>query len=103
MTEKLRKQKRIKDFKAGDIIRDLFVVKFKKPIQEYARGYRFELRLGDASGEVMLKYWGDNNKENIEKMQNEKNCNEKVNSLSEDELGKIQRLKKLKYLKIVFC
>ena len=34
MSEILKKQKQIKDFKVGDIINDIFVVKFKKPVQE---------------------------------------------------------------------
>jgi len=66
--EKIKKQKNIKELKAGDIISDLFVVKFKKPVQEYARGYRFEVRIGDSSGEIMLKYWGDNDKEFVQKI-----------------------------------
>lgn len=68
MTEKLRKQKRIRDLKADDIVNDLFVVRSKRPVQEYAKGYRFELRIGDASGEMMLKYWGDDDKEFVEKI-----------------------------------
>jgi len=44
--------------KPNEQIEGNFVVKFKKPVQPYKNGYRFELRLGDATREVMLKYWG---------------------------------------------
>lgn len=37
---------------------DLFSVKFKKPPREYAKGYMFEVRVADRSGEMTLKYWG---------------------------------------------
>jgi len=72
MTEKLQKQKNIKDLKARDIISDLFAVKFKNPIQEYKNkpGYWFELGIGDSSGKIRLKYWGDNDREDIEKVYN---------------------------------
>ncbi|MEA3378010.1 MAG: HD domain-containing protein [Nanoarchaeota archaeon] len=66
----MRKLKLIKNLKVGEIVDDIFVVKFKKPVQEYSRGYKFELRIGDSSGEIMLKFWGDNNKEFIEEIYN---------------------------------
>ncbi len=47
-----------------------FVVKFKKPIQEYSKGYMFQLRVGDTSGEIMLRYWGPDNKADVEKIYN---------------------------------
>lgn len=47
-----------------------YVVKFKKPVQKYAKGYAFQLRIGDPSGEIMLRYWGPENKENVEKLYN---------------------------------
>lgn len=66
MMEKIKKQKHIKNLRAGDIISDIFVVNSKIPIQEYKKGYRFELKIGDSSGEMMLKFWGDNNKEFVQ-------------------------------------
>jgi 3'-5' exoribonuclease len=61
----LKKQKPIKDLKIGDMVSDIFVVKFKKPIESYKNGYKFELRLGDASMEIMLKYWGSKNEKEV--------------------------------------
>lgn len=54
----IQKKQLIKDLKKEDIVNDIFVVKFKKPIEAYKNGYKFELRLGDSSKEIMYKYWG---------------------------------------------
>ena len=66
--KKLKKETFIRDFNDGEFISDIFVVKFKKPVQEYSRGYKFELRIGDSSGEIMLKFWGSPDKVAVEKI-----------------------------------
>jgi 3'-5' exoribonuclease len=53
-----KKKQFLKDIKKDEIINDIYVVKFKKPVEPYKNGYKFELRLGDSSKEVMYKYWG---------------------------------------------
>lgn len=58
----------IKDYKKDDIINDIFVVKFKKPVEKYKNGYRFELRLGDASKEIMLKFWGPDDEQEVQEL-----------------------------------
>jgi 3'-5' exoribonuclease len=58
----------IKDLKEGVVFEDYFVVKFKKPIIDYAKGFRFEIRVGDKTGEIMLKYWGGPNKAVVQKV-----------------------------------
>ncbi len=68
--EKLKKQKHIKNLKGLDEVNDIFVVNSKTPIQKYVKGYRFELRIGDSSGEMTLKFWGDSNKEFVESIYN---------------------------------
>jgi 3'-5' exoribonuclease len=45
-----------------------YVVKFKKPVQKYAKGFVFQLRVGDPSGEIMLRYWGPDRKEEVERL-----------------------------------
>lgn len=50
--------KKIADFEVFDQVSGNYVVKFKKPMQKYVKGFKFELRIGDSSGEVMLKFWG---------------------------------------------
>ncbi|MBU1111723.1 MAG: HD domain-containing protein [archaeon] len=54
------KVQQIKNLQANDVVNDIFVVKAKRGIQPYANDskYRFELRLGDSSSEIDLKFWG---------------------------------------------
>jgi len=70
MTEKLKKQKHIKNLKNGDIVDDIFVINSKIPVQDYKKGYRFELRIGDSSGEMTLKFWGNDDKNFVENIYN---------------------------------
>ncbi len=56
----------VKNLAPYEAIDGKYVVKFKKPVQKYARGWTFQLRLGDQSGEIMLSYWG-NDKEGLVK------------------------------------
>jgi 3'-5' exoribonuclease len=64
---KRRKRQFIADLKDGDIINDMFAVKFKKPPKPYERGYYFEIRASDRTGEVTVKYWGGD-KESVLKL-----------------------------------
>jgi 3'-5' exoribonuclease len=63
-----RKVQFIKDLKKEDIVNDIFVVKFKKPVDKYKNGFKFELRLGDSSKEIMFKYWGSDNQSEVEEL-----------------------------------
>ncbi len=67
---KLKKQTHLKNLRDGDIVNDIFVVNSKIPIQEYKNGYRFELKIGDSSGEIKLKFWGEKDKEFVEEIYN---------------------------------
>ncbi|MHA1860466.1 MAG: HD domain-containing protein, partial [Candidatus Asgardarchaeia archaeon] len=50
---------RISSLREGDEIEGVFVVKIKKTIQPYSRGYRFDLVLGDETGKTLeCTYWG---------------------------------------------
>ena len=60
----------IKNLNAYETIDGKFVVKFKKPVQKYAKGYSFQIRVGDPSGEVMLRYWGTENQEEVDRLYN---------------------------------
>jgi len=62
----IKKSQYIKDMKEGEVICDIFVVKFKKPVAKYKNGYKFELRLGDSSKEIMYKYWGSDDEEAVQ-------------------------------------
>lgn len=57
--EKLSKKKLIDEYNEGDDVKDIFVVKFKKGVSSYAKGYSFYLVLTDSSGKsIDYKYWG---------------------------------------------
>ena len=42
----------------GEVIDDIFSVKFKKPPRGYSRGKAFEVRVTDRTGDITVKYWG---------------------------------------------
>jgi 3'-5' exoribonuclease len=50
----------IRTLKPDEKVDGKFVVKFKKPPEQYKRGVCFQLRLGGKDGEIMLKFWGPN-------------------------------------------
>ena len=53
-------RKNVRDLKEGDLVNEQYSVKFKKPPTTYRSkaGKWFEFRVGDATGEIMVKYWG---------------------------------------------
>jgi 3'-5' exoribonuclease len=65
MAEVAPKRQFVKDLKEGEEVETTFSVKFKKPIRKYARGFMFELRLSDRSGEITAKYWGQNAEDEV--------------------------------------
>jgi len=63
--EKASKKKLINEYHEGEGVQDIFVVKFKKGVSDYTKGYYFSLVLTDSSGKsIDYKYWGgaDENK-----------------------------------------
>ncbi len=64
------KKKDIINLSVGEDIKDIFVVKFKKPLEKYSRGWRFELRLGDRTGEINAKFWGPEDKVTVDELYN---------------------------------
>lgn len=58
-----------------------FVVKFKRQVVPYAKGFTFQLRIGDPSGEIMLRYWGPNNRAEVEKL---------FNSINKDDVVRVR-------------
>ena len=68
MVDAQRKRKLICDLKDGEQVDSLFSVKQKRPPRSYARGYWFELRVGDRTGEMTLKFWGTDNEEEVRRL-----------------------------------
>jgi len=70
------KQKSITDYKANEEFKDVFVVRFTKKLRQTSGGkWFFEVKIQDANGDGILKYWGSENKEKVEEV---------LNSLKED-------------------
>jgi len=67
--EKFSKKKLIDEYKEGDEIRDVFVVKIKKGVTDYVKGYYFSLVLTDSSGKsIDYKYWGGPNESKVKSL-----------------------------------
>ncbi|MDD1755327.1 MAG: HD domain-containing protein [Methanomassiliicoccales archaeon] len=58
----------VHDLKEGDEVDSLFSVKFKKPPKAYTKGFMFEVRLADRSGEMTAKYWGPKDEAAVRKL-----------------------------------
>jgi len=62
-----RKKKQITELKPNEQVNDIFVVRFKKPVEKTKNGkYYFTLKIQDAVGDMMLKYWGSENQKSVE-------------------------------------
>ncbi|MEM2944211.1 MAG: HD domain-containing protein [Methanomassiliicoccales archaeon] len=62
------KKRFIKNLVAGEEIDELFSIKYKKPPRKYARGYMFELRICDKTGQINAKYWGGADEESVQRL-----------------------------------
>ncbi len=60
------KKQSISQLEEGNIIDDIFVVKIKRGIAEYSKGYSFTLILTDSSGKsIEYVYWGGREREKV--------------------------------------
>ena len=67
--EKITKKKLLSEYEEGDVVRDIFVVKIKKGISEYKKGYSFTLILTDSSGKsIDYKYWGGSDETKVKQI-----------------------------------
>jgi 3'-5' exoribonuclease len=68
---KFTRNKKIIELREGDQVDDIYVVKIKRAITPYKRGYSFEIILTDETGaSLSCFYWGTENREEIEKIYN---------------------------------
>jgi len=80
--EKFSKKQPISSLKERDFVDDLFVVKIKKGVTPYVKGFAFTLLLSDSSGRTLAyKYWGGAVEEEVKKL---------YDSIKEDSVLKIQ-------------
>lgn len=76
------KKNPISVLKEGDSVDDVFVVKVKKGMSEYVKGFSFELILSDSSGKSLnYKYWGSSDEERVREL---------YNSIGEDSVVHVQ-------------
>ena len=80
--EKIRKKQQISALEVGEQIDDVFVVKIKKGMSEYVKGFRFNLLISDNSGKTLeYVYWGP---------RDEKSVTEIYDSIKSDSVVRIQ-------------
>ncbi|MFH1835411.1 MAG: HD domain-containing protein [Methanobacteriota archaeon] len=75
--------KKIIDFQVFDTVDGNFAVKFKKPLKKYSKGFMFELRIGDSSGEIMLKVWGPDDEDSVKKIYDSISADDVIHVLGE--------------------
>ncbi len=56
------------DIKPGERVESYFSVNYKKPVTEYRNGYMFEVRVTDSSGQLTVKYWGDRDRDSVQRL-----------------------------------
>ncbi|MDD3159970.1 MAG: hypothetical protein PHQ98_03315, partial [Candidatus ainarchaeum sp.] len=67
-----KKQKSISEYKINENFKDVFVVRFTKEIKPTKTGkYYFEIKIQDANGDAMLKYWGSSDLKKVEEIYNQ--------------------------------
>ena len=59
----------IGQLKAGERVDSYFSLAYKKPVSEYRYGFMFEFRLADRTGQITAKYWGGEDRAQIERLQ----------------------------------
>lgn len=80
--ERFVKKQSIASLKDGDVVNDIFVVKIKKGVSQYAKGYSFHLLLSDNTGKTIeYKYWGGHDENKVR---------EKYNSIKPDSVVHVQ-------------
>lgn len=62
----MAEQKLVKNLGDHEPIEGFYVVEYKHDIKEYRKGYRFMFGISDSSAEVMVNYWGGQNRKTVE-------------------------------------
>jgi len=64
----MKGKQKAKELKPGDRVDSYFSVAYKKPVVEYRYGHMFEFRAADRTGQLTVKYWGDEDKDSVQKL-----------------------------------
>lgn len=67
---KRKKEQFIENLKEGDAVNDFFAVKIKNPLRAYKRGTWFSFVAADKTGEIIVKFWGGENKDRVKRLYN---------------------------------
>jgi len=67
-TGKRSKEQFVENLREGDAVNDYFAVKIKNPPRQYKKGFWFDFMARDKTGEIMVKYWGGENKDRIKRL-----------------------------------
>lgn len=59
----------ISQLAAGDKVDSQFSLAYKKPVAEYKYGFMFEFRVADRTGQMTAKYWGGQDRAQVERLQ----------------------------------
>ncbi len=62
------KKQFIKDLNKETKVDDMFSVKFKKPVRKSKNGFMFDVRVGDKTGDIAVKYFGNTNEMAVRKV-----------------------------------
>lgn len=63
-----RKEQFVENLREGDVINDFFAVKIKNPIRPYKRGTWFDFVAADRTGEIVVKFWGGDNRDRVKRL-----------------------------------
>lgn len=61
-------KKNIVEMKPGDRVESVFSIHYKKPVCAYRFGTMFEFRVADKTGQITVKYWGNQEPSEVEKV-----------------------------------
>jgi 3'-5' exoribonuclease len=75
---KRRKKQFVNTLEEGNEVNDLFAVKSKKSPRSYRRGTWFDFVASDKTGEILVKFWGGESKDKVQRLYNSFNVGDVV-------------------------
>ena len=71
----------IKDLKVGEVAEGIFSLRVKHEVRKYSKGYMMSFTISDSTGEIGVKYWGGDRREDVDLV---------FNSLKKNDVVKIK-------------
>jgi len=63
-----KKEQFVENLREGDVVNDFFAIKIKKPPRSYKKGTWFDFIANDKTGEIVIKFWGGENKDRVKRL-----------------------------------